>query len=332
MNRIQGSVLVLLAVTAMLFVFAPAVPLLGFAGLLLAVALSVPALWLMRLTGCPRWVAVLGVVVCILALAGLAGLTAAAPLAEQAAALAEALPRSFAALRDSLAGSDSLRWVADRLTPADTPDLDAGMAATAAGATLGWIGNAVLVALVGVYLAVAPHDYAAGLRALLHPAVEREAAETLAECGQVLRGWLLGQGFAMLVTGLCTWVGLMLLGVPMAGVLAVIAALLGFIPNIGPVIAAVPAMLLAATVSPWLALWVALLFLVVQFIEGNVLTPLVQQQVADLPPAALLLAQVLMAGAFGLLGVALAAPLAAVGAVIVRRTYAEGWLGRPPTR
>jgi predicted PurR-regulated permease PerM len=330
MNRIQGSVIVLVALAGILFVFVPAVPLLGFAGLLLAVALSVPAQALMRLTGCARWVAVLGVVLGLLALAGLAGLAAAAPLAEQAAALAEALPRSFTSLRDQLAGNEALGWLADRMTPSAAPDLDAGMAATAAGATLGWIGNAVLVALLGVYLAVAPLDYAAGLRALLHPAIEREAAETLMECGEVLRGWLLGQGFAMVVTGLCTWVGLLLLGVPMAGALAVIAALLGFIPNIGPVIAAVPAMLLAATVSPWLALWVGLLFLVVQFIEGNILTPLVQQQVSDLPPAALLLAQVLMGTAFGLLGVALAAPLAAVGAVIVRRTYAEGWLGRPP--
>ena len=332
MNRVQGSVLVLLAVTAMLFAFAPAVPLLGFAGLLLAVALSVPAQALTRLTGCARWLAVLGVVVGLLAAAGLAALAAAAPLAEQAAELADALPRSLAALRDRLAANDALGWVVDRMTGSAGPDVDAGMAATAASATLGWIGNAVLVILLGVYLAVAPHDYAAGLRALLHPAIERQAAETLIECGQVLRGWLLGQGFAMVVSGVLTWIGLMLLGVPMAGVLAVIAALLGFIPNIGPVIAAVPAMLLAATVSPWLALWVGLLFLVVQFLEGNILTPLVQQQVADLPPAALLLAQVLMAGAFGLLGVALAAPLAAVGAVIVRRAYAEGWLGRPPAR
>ena len=66
-------------------------------------------------------------------------------------------------------------------------------------------------------------------------------------------------------------------------------------------------------------------------IEGKILTPMVQSRTADLPPAALLLAQVLMAGAFGLLGIALAAPLAAVTAVLVRRIYAEGWLGRAPT-
>ena len=332
MTRAQGSVLVIVALTLVLFVFAPAVPLLGFAGLLLAVALSVPAQALVCLTGCPGWVAVLLVAALAVGLAALGALTVAGPLGRQVAALAEALPRSLADLRDALEASNAFGWLADRLARTAGPDLDAGFAATAATATLGWIGNAVLVLLVGVYVAVRPMDYAAGLRTLLHPAIEHDAAETLRECSVVLRGWLLGQSVAMVVTGIFTWIGLLLLGVPMAGALAVIAALLGFIPNIGPVLAAVPAMLLAATVSPWLALWVALLFLVVQFLEGNILTPLVQARVADLPPAALLLAQVLMATAFGLLGVALAAPLAAVAAVIVRRAYGEGWLGRPPAK
>jgi predicted PurR-regulated permease PerM len=332
MSRIQGSVLVLVGLALLLFIFAPAVPLLGFAGLLLAVALSVPAQALIRLTGLPRWAAVLAVVAGVVLVVALAALAAAAPLAAQGAALAEALPRSLAALREQLSQSETFGWIGDRLGSGSMPDVDAVMAANAASATMGWIGNAVLVLLLGIYLSARPLDYAAGLRAMLHPAIEQEAAEVLIECGRVLRGWLLGQGFAMIVSGTLTWIGLLLLGVPMAGALAVITAMLGFIPYIGPVLAAVPAMLLAVTVSPWLALWVALLFVAVQSLEGNILTPLVQQQATDLPPAALLLSQVLMGGFFGLLGVALAAPLAAVMSVIVRRTYAEGWLGRPPCR
>jgi predicted PurR-regulated permease PerM len=332
MNRIQGSILVIVALALLLFIVAPAVPLLGFAGLLLAVAMSVPAQALVRTTGCPGWVAVLVVVTGGVTVAAMGAFAIAGPLGEQATALTEALPRSLAALREQLAAHQSFGWLAEWLARTARPDVDAGMAASAATATLGWIGDAVLVLLIGVYVAVRPQDYAAALRTLLHPAIEREAAETLRECSVVLGGWLLGQAVAMAVSGVATWIGLRLLGVPMAGALAVIAALLGFIPNIGPVLAAVPAMLLAATVSPWLALWVALLFLAVQFLEGNILTPLVQARVADLPPAALLLAQVLMASAFGLLGVALAAPLTAVGAVIVRRSYAEGWLGRPPAK
>lgn len=332
MSRVQASILILVGLVLALFVYAPEVPLLGFAGLLLAVVLSLPAGLVMRWTGAPRWIAVLAVLAALIALLGLAGMLAASPLADQARQLSEDLPRSFQSLRERVANHEWGAWITQQ---ADLPEGSAtqgmGFAANFASTTLGWVGNAVVILLVGIYLAVQPEPYVRGLRALLHPAVDTRAAEILHECGAVLRGWLAGQGFAMVVSGLITWVGLLLLGVPLAGVLAVLAALLGFIPNIGPVIAAVPAMLLAATISPWLALWVALLYLGTQFIEGNILTPMVQAEMADLPPAALLLAQVLMAAFFGLLGVALAAPLAAVGAVLVRRIYSEGWLGREAT-
>lgn len=332
MSRAQASILILAGLVLALFIFVPEVPLLGFAGLLLAVALSLPAGLVMRWTGLPRWVAVVVVVVLLAGLLAAAGRLAAGPLADQARQLAEDLPRSLEALRQRIAESEWGSWFTQQ---ADLPEGSAtrgmGFAAAAASTTLGWIGNAAVILLVGIYLAVHPEPYVRGLRALLHPDHDRRAADTLHECSAVLHGWLAGQAFAMVVTGAITWVGLLLLGVPLAGALAVLAALLGFIPNIGPVIAAVPAMLLAATISPWLALWVALLYLAIQFIEGNILTPLVQAEMCDLPPAALLLAQVLMAAFFGLLGVALAAPLAAVGAVLVRRAYSEGWLGRAVT-
>ena len=70
--------------------------------------------------------------------------------------------------------------------------------------------------------------------------------------------------------------------------------------------------------------------MLVQNVEGNFLTPMVQSHTADLPPALLLVTQVLTGALFGLLGVALAAPLSALGMVLVRRGYVEGWLGRPP--
>lgn len=333
MSRPQASVLILVGLVLALFIFVPEVPLLGFAGLLLAVALSLPAGPVMRWTGAPRWAAVLAVLLGVVGLAIVAGMLAAGPLTEQAHKLAEDLPRSIQSLRDQMTQSRWGAWLSERMTlPEDGATQGMGFAATAASTTLGWIGNFAIIVLVGVYLAVQPTGYVAGLRALLHPSIDAPAAEALRECGEVLRGWLAGQAFAMTFVGTVAWVGLTLLGVPLAGVLAVLAALLNFIPNIGPVIAAVPAMLLAATISPWLPLWVALLFFSSQFIEGNILTPMVQAQMADLPPAALLIAQVLMASFFGLLGIALAAPLAAVSAVLIRRGYAEGWLGREPAR
>ena len=116
----------------------------------------------------------------------------------------------------------------------------------------------------------------------------------------------------------------------LAGLLATIIAVLNFIPVIGPVIGGVPAVLLALTEGPVFALWVVGLIVLVQVVEGNFLTPMVQSRTADLPPALLLLVQLLTGALFGLLGLALAAPLSAVGLVLVRRGYVEGWLGREP--
>jgi predicted PurR-regulated permease PerM len=327
MRKAPASLLILLGAVIVLFWLAPEMPLLGFSSVLLAIALRLPAEWVASHTGMHRWAAVLVLVLGLAALAGLAVFFAAAPLAEQANQLAQDLPRSLTTLRERLAGSGIGDWVNERLQPAAMAEAGGGMAASAASSTINILGNFVLVLLMGIYLAIQPQLYLRGLRALVHPSFEGETRATLAECGDSLRGFLLGQGFAMIVSGLLTWIGLLVLGVPLAGVLAVITALLGFIPYLGPVIAAVPAMLLALTVSPMLALWVALLFMVIQSIEGNILTPLVQSRMADVPPVALLLVQLVTGALFGLPGVALAAPLAAVGLVITRRAYVEGWLG-----
>lgn len=331
MTRAQASLLILLGALLALFWLAPEVPLLGFAAVLLAIALRVPAEWVAAHTGLHRWVAVLALVGGIVLVLGLGGWFAYAPLVDQANQLLVDLPQSLNALRERLAGTRIGGWLAERIDPQSLAERGASMASSAAAAasgTLGALGNAVLVLLMGIYLAIQPHAYLRGLRALVDRSLDRPVRAALEEVGTTLRGWLLGQGFAMVVTGVLTWIGLMLLGVPLAGVLAVITAILGFIPYLGPLIAAVPAMLLALTESPSLALYVALLFIAIQSIEGNVLTPLVQARAADLPPVLLLLAQILAGALFGLLGIALAAPAAAAAMVLVRRGYVEGWLDR----
>jgi predicted PurR-regulated permease PerM len=330
MDRAPASLLILLGVLLLLLWLAPEVPLLGFAGVLLAVALRLPAAWLARHVGMRRWVAVLALVGGLVLGIGLAGWFAWAPLADQATQLSVDLPRGIMALQERMSESRMGGWLAERIASEMPRAAENAMssAISVASGTLGILGNTLLVVLIGVYLAIRPRDYLGGLRALLAPSFDMAARATLAECREVLRGFLLGQGFAMVLTGTLTWIGLTLLGVPLAGVLAVITAVLGFIPILGPVIAAVPAVLLAVVQSPALAVWVVVLFLVIQNIEGNFITPMVQSRAADLPPVLLLLVQILMGAMFGLLGVMLAAPAAAVGLVIVRRAYVEGWLGR----
>lgn len=131
----------------------------------------------------------------------------------------------------------------------------------------------------------------------------------------------------MLAVGVLTGLGLWALGVPAALGLAIIATLLDFVPLVGPIAAAVPAILLALTVDPRTGLLTTLLYLVVQQIEGNLLQPLVQQRAVELPPALLLFALIGAGLLFGVLGVLLAAPLTVVIFVLVKRLYVRETLG-----
>ena len=337
MTRAQGSVLVLLGLLLLLLWLAPEVPLLGFAAVLLALALHAGGDPLARRTGMPEWAAVLLVALLVVLALGLAAWAAAGPLAEQATQLAQTLPKSLEALRGHVAGTAWGDWVLrqaepGRLMGSGGAEKAADAAAQAAGSTLGGLGNLVLVVLLALYLAVQPKGYLAGLRSLFDPRLDARVQATLDEAGHTLRGWLLGQAFAMLVAGSFTFLGLWALGVPLPGLLATIIGLMNFIPVLGPVIGGVPAVLLAMTEDPMLGLWVIGLIVLVQTVEGNFLTPMVQSRTADLPPALLLIVQVLTGALFGLLGVALAAPLSALGMVLVKKAYVEGWLERdvPP--
>ena len=147
------------------------------------------------------------------------------------------------------------------------------------------------------------------------------ALEAMKESERALRLWLRGQLIAMLVVGLLTGLGLWALGMPSALTLGLLAGLLEFIPFAGPILAAIPAVLLALAVSPDLAFWVVVVYFAVQQFEGYVLTPLVQQYAVDLPGVVLLFSLLAFGILFGTLGVILAAPLAVVSYVLVKRLY-----------
>lgn len=190
------------------------------------------------------------------------------------------------------------------------------------------IADFVLVLVGAIFMAANPDVYRRGLLLLVPSKAEDIAAEALCHTGTGLRGWMKGQAISSLVVAALTWAGLELLGVPAAGGLGVIAGLLDIIPMIGPIIAGVPAVLLAFTVSPLTALWTLLLFLGIQQLQGNVLQPMIQKHAVDVPPAVLLFAVLAFGLLFGFLGVLLAAPLTIVSFILVRRIYVEAILGK----
>ena len=141
--------------------------------------------------------------------------------------------------------------------------------------------------------------------------------------------WLLGRFALMLINGALTALALWLLGVPLAVALGVIAGVLNFIPNFGPFIAAVPAVLIAFIESPQLALYTALVYVVVQMLDGYVFTPIVDRKSVDLPPVVTIAMQLLLGLLLGFMGLLVASPLAAVIMITVKMLYVEDVLGDP---
>ena len=190
---------------------------------------------------------------------------------------------------------------------------------TAVGAVAGLL----IVIFSGFYLSIEARTYVSGLTRLFPPSARPRVAHALREAASDLRRWILGTAINMVVIGVAATVGLTLLEIPAALALGLIAGFLEFIPIFGPVLSTVPAAAVALLVSPKDALWVVLLYTVIQQLESNLLTPLVMKGAVKLPPALTLLFGALMAVLFGFLGLLLAVPILAAAMALVRRLYVD---------
>jgi predicted PurR-regulated permease PerM len=191
----------------------------------------------------------------------------------------------------------------------------------------GAVATLVVVVFAGIYIALDPDTYRSGLVKLVPGAYQQRIAATLDDAGVSLQRWLAAQLVAMIMVGILIAGGLALVGVPSALALGLIAGVTEFVPIIGPVIGAVPALLLASTESWNLVLWTLAVFVVVMQLEGNVIMPLVAGRAVAVPPAVGLFAVVAIGVLFGPLGLLLAYPLAIVVDVFVRRLYVHDALG-----
>jgi predicted PurR-regulated permease PerM len=178
--------------------------------------------------------------------------------------------------------------------------------------TASTVAGLFLVAMTSIYLAAEPDFYLRGMRRIL-PAKNRVTIEAcFAVATRTLRSWLLAKAVSMATIGAFVTIGLLLLRVPLAGTLGILAALLTFIPNLGPILSVIPAALLAFAVSPTKGILTIAWYCLAHFLEGNVITPLAESKIVRLPPALTLAVQLLLASVAGALGFALAAPLTAV--------------------
>lgn len=314
--------------------------LLIFAAVLVAQLLLALTDALRRWTGLPHGWALASVCLALGGLSVLGGSLLAPSIAEQARGLAESLPGSLEQARAMLRASRVGAWLGDTIpSHAELKD----MLSRAAGGvstwrrvtgvlttTVGAVASAVLVAFLGLFFAAQPRTYHDGLVRLVPPDRRARAREVLGRVGQTLRWWLLGKALSMTLVGTLSALGLWLLGIPLALTLGLIAALLGFVPNFGPVIAVVPAVLIALSHSAASAGYVLLLYLGIQTVESYVITPLVQQRTVSLAPGLLLGTQMVVGGLLGALGLALSTPMLAAAVVLVETLYVEDVLHDDP--
>jgi predicted PurR-regulated permease PerM len=157
--------------------------------------------------------------------------------------------------------------------------------------------------------------------ALIPPRGQEKADQVIDKLGEQLLNWLKGKLFSMFVVFVLTAIGLAIIGIPLWLVLAILAGLISFIPNFGPLIAFIPALLVALMQSPQTAALVAGLYILIQFIESNFITTLVQKKLLNMPPALIIIAQLIMGLLTGAWGLVLATPIIVIVIVLVQELY-----------
>ena len=279
-----------------------------------------------------RFPAQLAVMTSVLLVVGVIALVAwliGSQVSAQSQQLAATLPQAAQLIDSRLAAAGLGRPVAQSIEHVQSAGLiGSNLKGFLSSATLS-IASILIVFFGGIFLAAQPRLYGIGAIKLIPPARRALVGEAMEESDRALRLWLKGQLWAMVLIFAMTWAGLWLLGVPSALILALISGVLEFIPYAGAIASAIPAIMVALVQGPELALWVVGLYVVVHHVEAYVIQPLVQQFAVEIPAVITLFALLAFGLLFGFLGILLAAPLAVVSYVLVKRLYVIETLDTP---
>lgn len=308
--------------------------LLTFAGVLLAVLLSTAADALVRISGLPRGVALAVVILALTALLVFTTFMLWPSVSDEADQLATQLPAALDELRQWFQRREWGRWLLGRTEPEQVAD-GAGLVNQAPGvlmASVSALAGLLYMVFTGMYVAAQPDLYRRGLRRLVPPAGRARLDAVVLEITSVLRWWLLGTLLSMTLVGVLTAVGLWWIGVPLALTFGLLAAVLTFIPNFGPVLSVIPPAVLALADDPRRAVYVLVLYFAIQIVESYAVTPMIQRRTIDMPPALTMTAQIVLGLLVGAIGVAVATPLTAAAMTVVRMLYVEDLLERDGPR
>ncbi|MGK7952090.1 MAG: AI-2E family transporter [Xenococcaceae cyanobacterium] len=194
--------------------------------------------------------------------------------------------------------------------------------------SLGVLLNILILSVLTIMLLVDPASYRQGFIRLFPSFYRQRIDEILSRCDEALQGWIVGILFNMAVITVFSFIGLLVLRIPLALSQALLAGILTFIPNLGPTLSVIFPMTIGLIDGPWKSLAVFILYVAIQQLESNILTPLVMAKQVSLLPAITLTAQVFFATFFGFLGLFLALPLTVVGQVWFKEILLKDILDR----
>lgn len=246
-----------------------------------------------------------------------------AQLQQQVSQLSDTLPETIQHVREQLSnstlGSKVLQFINSSGDSLKTKDVVKKFFSS----SFGVLSDIYIVLIISLFFTADPMLYKKGIVHLLPPNAKDKGDKLLSELADVLKKWLKGQIIGFFFIAILTGVGLWIIGMPLILTLALIAGILNFIPNFGPVIALIPAVLLAFMQGPNTAIIIACMYTGIQIVQSAVTQPLIQQKMVSIPPALTIFAQVAFGMLAGFWGVLMATPIVALLIKIVNRLYVE---------
>lgn len=319
----------LFSLSVFLFVIAYRIILLAFGGILFAVLLDGGTDFISKHLKLTRnWAFFLSLLIFIISITVLIWLVG-PPIVEQITKLAQQLPEAIEKLRISIVETSIGRQVLERASSGISSIGKESLSyfTDFFSSTFSFITDILIILILGIYFAATPQLYIDNIRILFPKKQQKEIKLIFHHWGKALKWWLVGRFSSMIVVAVLTGIGLWIAGMDLALSFAIIAGVLSFIPFIGPFISFIPPFLMSFVQSSSMALYVVVVYVFVQTLESYLITPLIEKRVVSLPPALVIIMQILMGVIFGTLGILFASPIAVIIIILIQILYIRNYLG-----
>ncbi|MCM4161874.1 AI-2E family transporter [Antarcticibacterium flavum] len=318
---IVGGITALIVILLLLFEATFNVLILIFAGILIASYFRGISHFIRKKTGWPSWITLsistVGSFLLVIGLFWLIGAT----VGSQAAQLEETLPAIAedveASLRQTAVGQELVEKIEEVRNSGEMTTYISRFFAT----TFGFLGDFYIILIIGIFFTASPQLYKNGITQLVPPRGRPKAEAVQKRLATGLKKWLAGKFIAMFAVFILTAIGLVIIGIPMWLTLALLAGLLNFVPNFGPLAAMIPAVLVGLAVNPTTALIIAIMYIAIQLLESSIINPQAQKKLIKIPPALIIISQLLIGALSGIWGVILATPLVLMVIILVQELY-----------